>query len=112
VLVNKRALEMISAEHCQAVESGQHNIAALGVRLRQLHRKSGRVDAALSRPSNLPDKQQTMGQTNIDPLQLELTSCSCQIPEAFVTRVADQNIRIVLPPRDTTKIRDVLSVKI
>ncbi|MFN3579892.1 MAG: DUF4105 domain-containing protein [Pseudomonas sp.] len=41
VLVDERALEMISAEHRQAVEANQHNITALGVRLRQLHRESG-----------------------------------------------------------------------
>ena len=43
VLVDEQALEMISAEHRQAVEANQRNITALGVRLRQLHRESGGV---------------------------------------------------------------------
>lgn len=41
VLVDERALEMISAEHRQVVGANQHNITELGAQLRQLHRESG-----------------------------------------------------------------------
>jgi len=43
VLVDERALEMISAEHRRAVEANQRNIGELGARLRQLHRESGKL---------------------------------------------------------------------
>lgn len=41
VLLDEQALEMISVEHRDAVESNQQNITQLGVRLRQLHLESG-----------------------------------------------------------------------
>ncbi|MBQ0776537.1 MAG: DUF4105 domain-containing protein [Pseudomonas sp.] len=41
VLLDERALEMISVEHRSAVEAGQQNITQLGERLRQLHLESG-----------------------------------------------------------------------
>lgn len=41
VLLDERALEMISVEHRSAVEAGQQNITQLGERLRQLHLDSG-----------------------------------------------------------------------
>ncbi|MFT6431848.1 MAG: hypothetical protein ACJATR_002977 [Halopseudomonas sp.] len=43
VLVDERALEMISAEHRRAVEANQRNISELSARLRQLHRESGKL---------------------------------------------------------------------
>ncbi|WP_150277491.1 DUF7844 domain-containing protein [Halopseudomonas salina] len=43
VLVDERALEMISTEHRRAVEANQRNITELGARLRHLHRESGRL---------------------------------------------------------------------
>jgi hypothetical protein len=43
VLVDERALEIISAEHRRTVEANQRNITALGARLRQLHRESGKL---------------------------------------------------------------------
>ncbi|MFT6463733.1 DUF4105 domain-containing protein [Halopseudomonas sp.] len=41
VLLDERALEMISVEHRSAVEANQQNIIQLGARLRQLHHESG-----------------------------------------------------------------------
>lgn len=41
VLLDERALEMISIEHRSAVEASQQNIEQLGARLRQLHLESG-----------------------------------------------------------------------
>lgn len=43
VLVDERALEMISPEHRRAVEANQRNITTLGARLRQLHHESGKL---------------------------------------------------------------------
>ena len=41
VLLDERALQMMSVEHRDAVESNQQNITQLGARLRQLHLESG-----------------------------------------------------------------------
>ncbi|MFO7703869.1 MAG: DUF4105 domain-containing protein [Halopseudomonas sp.] len=41
VLLDERALEMISVEHRSAVEASQQNIEQLGAQLRQLHLESG-----------------------------------------------------------------------
>ena len=41
VLLDEQALQMMSVEHRDAVESNQQNITQLGARLRQLHLESG-----------------------------------------------------------------------